>query len=188
MNRRQLFRDSLVGIATASTVAGSISAREFPSGFDANKELAKPDWKPAFLDAHQDATLVVLSELIVPGSKDALVNRFLDLQMTVEKPETQHSFTAALSYLDGLSREHYQCAFVHATPQQQNDLLHLVAYPHSLVTWGETTGAFPGYEHFHRLKRWIADAYYSSPAGLKELGWDGSFPHGTLSGCTDHQA
>lgn len=189
MNRRQLFRDSLIGIATVSTVAATTAgAREFPPGSDASKDLAKADWKPIFLDAHQNETLILLSELIVPGSKDALVNRFLDLQMSIEKPATQHAFTVTLSYIEGLSRDHYHSAFLHATPQQQNDLLHLIAYPHSLVTWGESTGEFIGYEHFRKLKRWIADAYYTSPAGLKELGWDGSFPHGQLTGCADHKA
>jgi len=27
-------------------------------------------------------------------------------------------------------------------------------------------------------------AFYSSPVGLKEMGWDGTFPHGEFAGCT----
>ena len=28
-------------------------------------------------------------------------------------------------------------------------------------------------EHFENIKRWVGDAYYSSEAGMKELGWIG---------------
>jgi hypothetical protein len=45
----------------------------------------------------------------------------------------------------------------------------------------------PGQEHFARLKGLIADAYYGSEVGHKELGWDGEFTHGPYEGC-EHAA
>lgn len=64
--------------------------------------------------------------------------------------------------------------------------MNLVAWPHTEVRWGGSDTTFPGHEHFKNLKAWIASAYYSSPIGLKELGWDGWPARGAFRGC-EHQ-
>lgn len=188
MNRRDLLRRTLVGAMTGLTGTPSLKARDFPANYDASKDLERADWKPAFMDEHQNNTLIALSDLIIPatdtpGAKDALVNRFLDLLMTVETQETQRAFVAALGYIDGACMERYKAAFIYVPREQQAEFLNLLAYPHSESTWGEETEAFPGHTHFQKLKEWITGAYYSSPAGLKEIGWNGEFPHGVFAGC-----
>jgi hypothetical protein len=192
MNRRDLLRSTVLGALGAAATVPSAPAREFPAGYDASKDLERPDWKPVFLDAHQNETLIILSDLIIPatetpGAKEALVNRFLDLLMSAEIAEIQRAFIAALAYIDGECMRRYNSAFIYVPRQQQLEFLTLIAYPHSLETWGEGQADFPGRTHFEKLKNWIVGAYYSSPIGLKELGWDGAFPHGMFSGC-DHSA
>jgi Gluconate 2-dehydrogenase subunit 3 len=192
MNRRELLGLTIIGAIGATARPTPVSARDFPPGYDASKELERADWKPVFLDGHQNETVVLLSDLLIPetetpGAKAALVNRFLDLQMSVETVETQRAFLAALAYIDGECIGRYNAAFLYVPRDQQHEFLTLIAYPHSLETWGEGVAEFPGHAHFEKLKHWIVGAYYSSPIGLKELGWDGSFPHGTFSGC-DHSA
>src|SRR5262245_53237876 len=64
------------------------------SGVDASNELAAPGWKPRFFDEHQNETLIVLSNLIIPatetpGAKEALANRYIDLVLAAEKAEGQ---------------------------------------------------------------------------------------------------
>lgn len=189
MNRRELFRSAFVTIGAVSCVS-SIEARELPPGFDASKDLDRADWKPLFLDAHQNETLIALSDVIIPptetpGAKVALVNRFLDLLMSAESEETQRAFFAAISYIDGACRQRYNAPFVYLPPEQQVEFLNLLAYPHTAQRWGEREPEFSGHEHFEKLKSWISGAYYNSAIGLKELGWDGSFPHGVFSGCDD---
>ncbi len=187
MNRRDLFRSALVTLgATAS--APALKALQFAPDADASKDLERADWKPIFMDDHQNETLIALSDLIIPetdtpGAKAALVNRFLDLLMSAESAETQRAFVEALSYIDGTSMESYNGAFLHITPEQQVEFLEVLAYPHTNERWGVQEPDFPGTEHFEKLKGWISGAYYSSPIGLKELGWDGSFPHGVFAGC-----
>jgi len=188
MNRRDLLRTTMLGAIGATTAAVPAPALDRPAGYDASKELEAADWKPLFLDAHQNETLIALCDLIIPatgtpGAKEALVNRFLDLLMSAEKSETQREFTAALAYLDGACLERYKAAFVYLPREQQLEILALFAYPHTQQTWGEGIVDFPGYRHFENLKQWIVGAYYSSPVGLKEIGWDGTFPHGVFSGC-----
>jgi hypothetical protein len=106
MNRRDLFRQTFLGAAAAAVSGRVATAREFPSDYDASKELARADWRPLFLDDHQNQTLVVFSDILIPatdtpGAKAALVNRFLDAVLAVETHETQRSFLDSVAFLDG---------------------------------------------------------------------------------------
>jgi len=188
MNRRDLFRQTFLG-AAATAVSGHLAtAREFPSDYDASKELARADWKPLFLDDHQNQTLVVFSDILIPatdtpGAKAALVNRFLDAVLAVETHDTQRSFLDSLAALDGESFTRYRAAFVYLTPEQQTELVTFMAYPHTLETWDENApGSYRGHAHFSNLKDWISRAYYSSPVGMQALGYTGA-PGGVFEGC-----
>ena len=196
MKRRELFRRSVLGTLGAALTsafsrqprAASPEAREFPSGHDASRELARSDWKPTFLDTHQNQTLVELGNLIIPdtdtlGAGAALVNRFIDHLLAAESREVQSRFLDSLAYLDGTCIERYGSAFVHLSKESQVELLNLIAYPHRLVTWGDNQSEFAGHAHFKHLKDWISRAYYNSEIGMKELGWSGTSFHGTFSGC-----
>src|SRR6059036_2418028 len=197
MKRRQILRGSVLGMVGATvssffpsrTVALVPGAKEFPLDQDASRELSRVDWKPAFLDEHQNQTLIALSDLIIPetdtpGAKQALVNRFIDLVLGAETPDTQRSFLNSLAYLDGLSIKRYRTGFVHLSRDRQVELLNLIAYPHTLATWEEKAYEFEGHAHFNNLKSWISRAYYSSEIGMRELGWDGSPFHGDPQGCS----
>lgn len=159
------------------------------NGVDASGDLAAPGWKPKFFDEHQNETLIVLSDLIIPatdtpGAKEALANRYIDLVLAAEKPEAQKAFLNSLSFLDGESMRRYKTAFRYLKREDQDDLLHALAYPKAGSGWtGEAANADPAHEHFKFLKQRIAGAYYSSQAGQKELGWDGAFAHGPYKGC-----
>jgi gluconate 2-dehydrogenase gamma chain len=187
MNRRDLFRQTFLGAAAAAT-AHVATAREFPSDYDASKELARADWKPLFLDDHQNETLVVFSDMLIPatdtpGAKVALVNRFIDAVLAVETHETQRSFLDSLAFLDGESFARHRAAFVYLSPEQRTELLTFMAYPHTLETWDENApGSYRGHTHFNTLKNWISRAYYSSPVGMQALGYTGA-PGGLFEGC-----
>jgi gluconate 2-dehydrogenase gamma chain len=188
MNRRDLFRQAFLGAAAAALPGGVAAAREFSSDYDASKELARADWKPLFLDDHQNQTLVVFSDILIPatdtpGAKAALANRFVDAVLAVETHETQKSFLESLAFLDGESFARYRAAFVYLTPEQQTELVTFMAYPHTLETWDENApGSYHGHAHFSNLKDWISRAYYSSPVGMRALGYTG-VPGGVFEGC-----
>jgi hypothetical protein len=158
-------------------------------GVDASKDLAAPGWKPLLLDEHQNETLIMLSDLIIPatdtpGAKEALVNRYIDLVLAAATPENQRAFLNSLSYLDGESMRRYKSAFRYLAREDQDDLLHALAYPNAGSGWtGEAAVADPGHTHFEQLKQHIGIAYYNSQIGTKELGWDGAFAHGPYQGC-----
>jgi gluconate 2-dehydrogenase gamma chain len=187
MNRRDLLRNTLLTMG-AVAVSRPASARVFPFDQNASVELARAGWKPVFLDEHQNETLIALSDAIIPatdtpGAKEALVNRFLDLVLSSEPLQTQHDFLASLAWLDTGAMERYKVTFLNLTPEERNDFLDLLAWPHTDARYGEAAVEFVGNQHFSELKDWISEAFYSSPTGLKELGWNGSPPSGLFSGC-----
>lgn len=177
-----------MGVVAVNPRAG---ARIFATGEDASVELARADWIPVFLNAQQNESLTVLSDAIIPatdtpGAKAALVNRFLDLVISAESATIQKDFLDSLAWFDAAATERYKTTFDKLTDEEKTNLLNLVAWPHSQVAWGSTEAPYAGYQHFSRLKLWIASAYYSSPIGLKEQGWDGWAARGTFTGC-EHQ-
>jgi gluconate 2-dehydrogenase gamma chain len=203
MKRREMLRASvLVGAAAAlrpalsSAQSGAQSAAQpseltpAQSGVDASKDLSAPGWKPLFLDEHQNETLVILSDLIIPatdtpGAKEALVNRYIDLVLAAETPDTQRAFLNSLGYLDGESMKRFKSAFRYLAAEEQDLLLHALAYPRNASNWTGEADVNPdkGHAHFEALKERIMTAYYSSQIGEKELGWDGAFAHGPYQGC-----
>jgi hypothetical protein len=161
---------------------------------DANQPGAA-DWTPEFLDVHQNESLIVLAERIVPGSTKAQVNRFIDLLLAVDTQENKEKFLASLGAFEAESRSRFGHPFQRLTEDQQNKIL--------TVASTEKPGDVPGSknwswfsipsdassepiqitlrDHFENLKGWISGAYYSSEVGMRELGWTGqnfyeSFP------------
>jgi hypothetical protein len=87
-----------------------------------------PDWKPDVFDAHQNETVVVLSELIIPatdtpGAKAALVNRWMDRLFGAVPAEQRDEFLAGLNWLDGQSNEKHGKPFVRLSEAQQVEML-----------------------------------------------------------------
>ena len=199
MKRRELLRAGVLAGAAAAlcppldraqSAAKSSELTPAQSGVDASKDLAAPGWKPLFLDEHQNETLIVLSDLIIPatdtpGAKEALVNRYIDLVLAAETSEIQRAFLNSLGYLDGESIRKFKVAFRYLSREDQDVLLHSLAYPRNASGWTGEADAKPdmGHAHFEALKQRIMTAYYSSQIGEKELGWDGAFAHGPYEGC-----
>jgi hypothetical protein len=204
LDRRDLIRAALLA-AAASALGPSFSlAQAIESGLtpaargeDGAAFLTDPKWKPAFLNDHQNETLVLLSDVIIPatdtpGAKAALVNRYLDLLVSVQPSEFQEKFAAALKSIDSESQTEFGKNFRGLSREDQIWLLTAWAYPEQSSHWTErsdphTKPADLAQEHFHRLKALIAAAYYGSEIGQKELGWDGEITHGPYQGC-EHQS
>ena len=199
INRRDLIRAALfAGAASALgprfSFAQAISAGLTPAarGEDGSKVLTDPNWKAVFLNDHQNGTLIALGDVIIPstdtpGAKAALVNRYLDLLLSVQPTDFQTQFVNALAFIDAESQKQFSKDFRELASGDQIWLLSAWAYPSDTHRWIEEEGkADPGQQHFERLKALIAAAFYGSEIGLKELGWDGEFTQGPYEGC-EHQ-
>jgi hypothetical protein len=196
INRRDLIRAALFVSAGSALGADFSFAQAISSGLtpaargeDGSKFLSDPNWKAVFLNDHQNESLIALSDVIIPstdtpGAKEALVNRYLDLLLSVQPADFQSQFVDALAFIDSESQEQFGKDFHSLPVDDQIWLLTPWAYPPGSDRWMEKEEkSDPGQQHFSRLKALIATAFYGSEIGQKELGWDGEFTHGPYEGC-----
>ena len=141
--------------------------------FEEVEKLGAADWKPVFLSGQQNETLDAISESIVPGSRKAQVNRFIDLLLSVDTLEHKKDFADSLAAFDAESQKRFGKRFPSLEASQQNMLLmEASTRPAKENSSGGDGKENPGLRgHFENLKGWISGAYYSSEAGMRELGW-----------------
>jgi hypothetical protein len=137
----------------------------------ADKMRDAAGWRPLFLSAEQDHTLAVLSEVVVPGSKTAQVDRFIDLLLSVDTAKHQKEFVASLAAVEDEGKKRFGRGFAALTHDEQETLLTDFSRQESYRA------------DFHNLKEWIVGAYYSSEQGMRELGWNGNYAFESYPAC-----
>jgi Gluconate 2-dehydrogenase subunit 3 len=138
----------------------------------ADEALAAQTYQPAFLALAQFASLVVLSEAIIPGASKAQCAEFMDLLLTVDNAEAQHQFVSALAAMDATSQTMFHKGVEGLQPPELKQLLQ-----------AESAKDPREGPHFGTLKSWTITAYYSSEIGLRELGWTPDRVFHTFPGC-----
>ena len=179
LSRREMAR-RLLGVTGAWSLGGLHPVwghllNENPLLFHGDIDLASANWKPLFLTPEQNEALQSLSEAIVPGSTTALVNRFIDLLLSVESPARQQEFIASLSAVQMEGDRRFGSSFQMLSASQRDSLLTIVS------TSPENSAIRNSFED---LKEWIAGSYYSSETGMKELGWTPNRFFLSFPGCT----
>jgi len=145
-------------------------------------------WTPKVFNAHQNETVVLLSEMIIPqtetpGAKAAKVNEFIDLVLDDANEAERKQFLSGLAWMDGRSQELFGTDFVSAAPEQQTALLTIVASPKNKAFEDQV-----GTEFFKAIKALTITGYYTSEIGMKqELGDDGQLFFLEYPGCTHPQ-
>jgi Gluconate 2-dehydrogenase subunit 3 len=205
LSRRQMVQQLLTGVGGSAALASIGRAdshqdqKQQPSPATtaaAGVETAGPaEWSPRFLDGHQNETLLVLAERIVPGSGQARVNRLIDLLLSVASEQDKRRFLQSLSAFDGEAIRRHRQPFASLNEEEQIEILKAASEGvpgQRRKEWfesGEEDVSHPGGEdeamtlrnYFENVKEWVVRSYYNSEAGMKDLGWTGrvmwdSFP------------
>jgi hypothetical protein len=200
VGRRQVLQGLLAGAGAAipgATLAHAMAAAATPVAVKSARAKARAaDWRPEFLDAHQLATVQALCERIVPGSVAAHSDRFIDALLAVNERERKQGFLSALGAMEGEARSRFGKPFKALSETQQKEILSAAASgTPGRDDWVWTPGtpvkrpeSGPPQttlrDHFDTLKHWIAGAYYSSEAGMKELGSTGQQFFASFPDCT----
>ena len=173
-------------LGQAEVARTSTAGMVMPATADATAQTGA-NWKPKFFDAHQDETLVALTDLIIPttdtpGAKSALVNRYLDLLYNEETAERQREIIQALGWFDGRSLALHNKQFVSLTPEQQTALLEPLADPAKASGEDEA-----GVKAFGLIKELTIFGYYTSQIGLdQELKYQGDSYNTSFPGACTH--
>jgi Gluconate 2-dehydrogenase subunit 3 len=200
LSRREVMQRLFSGVGAVLTVPVLAAAHPIHRHFadlatmeQAETKAATADWKPEFLEPTQDRLLVAIAERMVPGSRQAQVNRIIDLLLSVDTSANQKNFIASLSMLDGEAEHKFSNPFPVLGEQQQDEVLAGCASGQESAA--KITSADPDEpepekipvtkrDHFENLKGWIVGAYYSTEIGMRELGWTEDFYFEELPGCT----
>jgi hypothetical protein len=120
-------RDVLKMLATGAVLP--VFSSPLAAFFREAQSQTGPGYKLRTLNPHQNATVVAMTDLIIPetdtpGAKAARVNEFIDVILTEwATPEERQNFLEGLAGVDKQSQELFAKDFVDATPVQQVTLL-----------------------------------------------------------------
>ena len=175
-------RDLLTKVAAGASAVAMADAQHVHENVAQQKTAAKVPYKPKALTAHEYTTLQKLSDLIIPaderspGALAAGAAEFIDFLCNAST-EMRDIWTGGLMWVDEAMKDRAGGKrFIEATAEQQTGLLDVIAWRKNA-----SPELNPGIEFFAFCRRLVADAYYSSPIGYKELGFMGNGAMTTFS-------
>jgi gluconate 2-dehydrogenase gamma chain len=163
-SRRELFQ----GIAAAA-LAGSLDPAAAQHVHDAvSAEKKTGPYKPKLFNAAEWKTVGVLCELIVPGASKGNAAEYVDL-ICASNEALAAAWTGGLAWLDARTRASDGKAFADCPATAQTALLDQIAFRKN-----DSPQLGPGIRFFDLARRMTVDAYYTSKAGIAELGYKGN--------------
>lgn len=151
-------------------------------------EQAVKPWTPKILTAHQNETVTVITELIIPatdtpGAAAAKVNEFIDAIIADAHEAERREFLDGLTWTDARSQELFGADFIACSPAQQTALLTIISSDKNTSMEDRTGIAF-----FSAIKGMTITGYYQSEIGMREeLGDTGNVFFADDPGCTHPQ-
>jgi len=195
LDRRQALRTlAFGGIGAVAAPAWAETLAEIARGHADHAHTAvtaaaeAAPWTPKVFDAHQNETVVLLSEMIIPqtdtpGARAAKVNEFVDLVLSDATESDRKQFLKGLAWMDARAQELFGTDFVSAAPEQQTALLTILASAKNKAFEDQV-----GIDFFNAIKGLTITGYYTSEIGMKqELGDDGQLFFLEYPGCTHPQ-
>jgi hypothetical protein len=148
------------------------------------KAPSGPHRRRVFTD-HEFRTLQVLSDWIIPpderskGGIEAGTAEFIDV-IAASDSDLQYRFTGGIAWLDNQMQTLHGKAFRDCTRDQQKAMLDRLAWRERAP---QETAA--GVEFFALMRSWTVDAFYSSKAGIDDLGYVGNTALTEFKGCSE---
>ena len=139
----------------------------------AAKAAGYPD-RPVFFTDHEDATVRVLADLVLPAddrspAATALgVPAFMDF-MIDEQKHLQVPIRGGLAWLDVHTRRRTGKPFVEATDAERRRVLDEIAYPDDAAP-----EVAPGVAFFNRFRDLVASGFWTTKEGMADLGYVGN--------------
>jgi gluconate 2-dehydrogenase gamma chain len=163
-SRRDVLVQIGAGIGMAAAGESALSAQQTHTA-----AAAAAGYTPKALTAHEYATMENLAEWIMPGARAANATQFIDF-LCNGTDDMKIIFTGGLAWLDDAMRRRTDGKnFISASQDQQKAMLDLIAFREN-----NSPELGPGIQFFNWARRLVVDAYYTSAAGIKEVGYVGN--------------
>jgi gluconate 2-dehydrogenase subunit 3-like protein len=186
ITRRDILKSLALGAAAGSVLRViPLQAAGYAHQVVATEKTASGAYAPKFFPPHQYKTLQALCQAIIPpegyvgGAIEAGAPDFIDL-LTSENPNYQLTLGGGLMWLDGICSDRHGKSFVDCTPDQQKQILDLIAYRKNAKT---DPAISQGVEFFAFLRNLTVDGYFTSEIGIKDLQYIGNKYMKDFPGC-----
>jgi len=172
IQRRDILRSAAIA-ATLGQLTPASAQHVHQQAGDAKKANAGR-YQPKLFNEHDYKTVTRLADLIIPpeggapGGAAAGAPEFIDLLCSGANRLAQ-TWLGGLAWLNSASFKRFETSFLQAKPEQQTALLDLIAYRKN-----ESPELAPGIRFFDWARRMVVDAYFTSPAGTKAIGFQGN--------------
>jgi len=171
-SRRELFKiigSSMVLTTVGSGVLSPALAQHVHAEVAAVKSLSGgPNYVPKGFNRHNFATLRKLAEIIIPGANEAGAAEYIDF-LASHNADLLAIFNGGMGWVDTYMRKSYGADFLTSKAEQQTALLDKLAYAKN-----HTPETAPGVPFWTWARNMVVDAYYTSPAGVKDIGFMGN--------------
>lgn len=132
-----------------------------------------------FFSDDELATITVLADIIIPkdevsgSASEAGVPAFIEF-IVKDMPYHQTPMRGGLRWLDMQCLKRYEKDFKDCTPQQQIEMVDLIAYPDRAKDKPELT---QGVAFFNKMRDLTVTGFYTTRMGFKDLGYVGNTPN-----------
>jgi gluconate 2-dehydrogenase gamma chain len=190
VSRRDVLRTLAAGVAGGTVLQViPLQAAAFAHQMVHAEKAASPtgQYVPKYFTPKQYATITSLCDSIIPkddtsgGAVEAGAPEFIDL-LTSENEDYALRLGGGLMWLDNYCAEHYGSAYMDSTPQQQKEMLDLIAYRANARKDPELS---QGVAFFAFLRKMTCDGFYSSKIGIEDLQYIGNVPRPSFPGCPE---
>jgi gluconate 2-dehydrogenase gamma chain len=178
VSRRDLLRvigTSMTLTASGSGVLSPALAQHVHASMAEVKSLSGgAGYQPKCFTHHNFLTLKKLADLIIPadehspGASDAGAAEYIDF-LSSRNADLAAIFNGGFAWIDDYMQRRNGADFLAAKPEIQTALLDRLAYRKNAAP--ETA---PGQRFWVWVRNMVVDAYYTSPAGIKDIGFMGN--------------
>ena len=109
-----------------------------------------------------------LAEIIIPSASEAGAAEYIDF-LSSHNEELAAIFDGGFGWLENYMQKTYGTDFLKASEAQQTELLDQLAYAKKV-----TNATARGVPFWTWTRNMVVDAYYTSPAGVKDIGYMGN--------------
>ncbi|HVS96006.1 MAG TPA: gluconate 2-dehydrogenase subunit 3 family protein [Puia sp.] len=192
MDRRKSIKTLIVGTVAAGSLAEACntadrkatpeSAEKSTAGTGINRMKEEAEWEKEvrsknFFTPDEMATITVLVDIIIPrdnisgSASDAKVPEFIEF-IVKDVPSHQTPMRGGLRWLDMQCLNRWGKGFRDCQPAQQMEMVDAIAWPDKAKPEMAQGVAF-----FNLMRNLTASGFYTSPIGVKDLGYMGNVPN-----------
>ncbi|MDE2667975.1 MAG: gluconate 2-dehydrogenase subunit 3 family protein [Acidobacteriota bacterium] len=201
LTRRQMLERIALALTASGAAPFEFAWGEHVHGTAREEREKTGAYKPKLFKPHEYRTIQQLAELIIPADEhsgsalEAGAPEFIDL-LCSQNPELADIYTGGLLWLDAQMRQQHGASFLESTAEQQTSLLdRLVEEGDPEKVEGARATRYgasedyqgfsdyrihpvsdlaPGVRFFEWLRKMIVDAFYTSPIGIQDVGYQGN--------------